>query len=258
MADVEDESKNDNDPQPSIIVISKRSISDSVNYENKWCIQKFLYYILYPLVRLLDINIISKREYVQIPLITYAIEVTQLMMAIAFVSLHIQGLETRATLHNISNTAAIFYLFIYTIIIFSICTVSLYFLRKFTRDALHYNYFVELSTHLIGYGLLYWSVLVQYAWFRDSTDDAWSWFLYLFLYACLNIAVIILIKQCIMDMSMTQNIMKQYELYSNLIVIDPKNTDNPSINNEKSEMVSLIENRSDLGILLCVLCILFY
>ena len=247
MAESADE-KEDEAPR----IDKKRPIRDCVGYKDLYCHQKVLYYLLYPFLWLLDIKPISKREWIQIPIITYAIEITQLMMAITFVQVHIQGLETRATLHRIDPSLVAFYLFLYTLIIASICIVSLYFLRRFTTNALHYNYFVELSTHLIGYGLLYLCVLIQYEWFSTTDDNAWLWFLYLFIYASVTIAVIILTKQFIFKLQLTQNIIKQYDLYTNLVrndediaFVDSQNKAHTIQQQEESEFVSLIESNSN-------------
>lgn len=249
MAESEDEKEADD----STTIYKKRRIRDSVGYNELWCHQKLFYYLLYPLLWLLDIKPISKRDWIQIPILTYTIEITQLMMAITFVQFHIQGLETRATLHKIEPSLVALYLFLYTIIVFTICIISLYFLRRFTTNALHYNYFVELSTHLVGYGLLYLCILIQYEWFSSTDNNAWLWFLYLFLYASVTIAVIILTKQFIFKLQLTQNIIKQYDLYTNLVrneediaFVDSHNKAHTiSKQQEESEFVSLIESNSN-------------
>eukprot|EP01084_Bolivina_argentea_P123552 218952_1 len=239
MTDVEQKIPDDDSPiQP----ITKQPISEAVHYDELYCHQKILYYILYPLIWLLDINCIRKRTWIQIPLLTYFTEVTQLMMAITFVQVHIQGLETRATFHKIKVETVALSLFLFTVIIAVLCLTLLYCFKRFTTP-LHYIYFVQLSTHLVGYGLLYLCVLIQYEYFSDTVNNSWNWFFILLAGACATIAIIILIKIFIFKQTSTNHLIKQYRKYYQLYKTD----DNPNmnINNNDSEMIALIPTESN-------------
>eukprot|EP01084_Bolivina_argentea_P097049 174463_1 len=121
-------------------IIPKKPLSDILNFNGLYKMQKYLYFITYPLVYFLDINWISNREWIQLPLLTYLISVTRLIIAQTWITFCVDSILRYIDMATV-------YLLSYTIGMFVICLLLLYYLKKYTTKY-HYHYFLQLSTHM--------------------------------------------------------------------------------------------------------------
>ena len=95
---------------------------------------------------------------------------------------------------------------------FVLCIILLYCFKLHIKRS-HYNYLIELSIHMIGYGFLFLCVHIQYQWFANDLKTVWLFFIYLILIASAVISIIILFKQFIFKLSMSNRILGSYLKY---------------------------------------------
>eukprot|EP01083_Nonionella_stella_P206751 751718_1 len=190
----------------------QRRLSDIVHYDDMYWFQKILYYLIYPVLWVLDLRCIRKREWIQLPLLTYTIEITQIIIALSLVKLCTDHI------HSVALTSL--YLSIYLSLGSIICLAFLYYVSPYTTP-LHYHCFVDVSTYIIAYGILYLTVHIQHHHFSTSIAWSWIWFAIVYVIAHAVIAIIILLKQIAFDVPMTDD--SQYLRYRTFYqVSDPQ------------------------------------
>ena len=204
--------------------------------------------IVFPLVWLLDISLISDREWIQLPLLTYLISITRLIIAQTWVELCLQGYIVRTTNRNLNIDIELvaFILFLYTLTMFVICLLFLYCIKKYITRS-HYDYFIELSVHMTGYGLLFLCVHIQYEWFSNDLTNSWLFFIYLIIIASSIISIIILCKQFIFKLSMDNRILDQYVKYLRFYQLsDDQNLETSSLIHNHNHKDSINSNSDQI------------